>query len=214
MLKAILFDLGRVLIPFDFQRGYQALASLCPLPASEIPACIRATGLVPRFEAGLIEAPDFIAQLGAALGADLDYEQFNTSWNAIFLDETYIPAAMIEGLRQRYRTVLLSNTNSLHFEQLRQNLPHMRHFDRFVLSYEVKAMKPSPRIYAAAVEAAGCLPGECFFTDDIEENVAAARDFGIDAVRFESLEQIQRELAARGASWHVAAPVTAPDTAS
>ena len=213
MLKAILFDLGRVIVPFDFQRGYQALAALCPLPAAEIPVRIRATGLVPRFEAGLIEAPDFVAQLSAALGADLDYDQFNTSWNAIFLDETYIPAVMLEGLRQRYRTVLLSNTNSLHFDQLRQILPHLQLFDRFVLSYEVKAMKPEPAIYAAAVEAAGCHPHECFFTDDIEANVAAARAFGMDAVRFESLEQIQRELAARGVCWSVA-PATAPDTSS
>lgn len=201
MIKAILFDLGKVIIPFDFARGYQAIAALCPVAAADIPACIRATGLVPRFEEGLIEAPDFVAQLAAALGADLDYDQFNVSWNAIFMDETYIPAAMIEGLRRRYRTVLLSNTNSLHFEQLRHSLPHLQHFDRFVLSYEVKALKPSPAIYAAAVEAAGCRPEECFFTDDIEANVAAAREFGIDAVRFESLDQIQSELSARGVRW-------------
>lgn len=211
MLKAILFDLGRVIVPFDFARGYQALAALCPVPASDIPACLRATGLVPRFEAGLIEAPDFVAQVAAALGSDLDFEQFNASWNAIFFEETYIPAAMLEGLRRRYRTVLLSNTNSLHFDQLREKLPHLRHFDRFVLSYQVKALKPSPLIYAAAVEAAGCRPEECFFTDDIEINVEAARQFGIDAVRFESLDQIQRELTARGVSWEMA---TAPDKSS
>jgi len=213
MLKAILFDLGRVIVPFDFTRGYQALAALCHVPAAHIPACLRATGLVPRFEAGLIEAPDFVAQVAAALGAHLDYDQFNASWNAIFFHETYIPVEMLEGLRRRYRTVLLSNTNSLHFEQLRRKLPQLRHFDRFVLSYEVKALKPSPLIYAAAVEAAGCRPEECFFTDDIEANVAAARDFGIDAVRFESLEQIQRELTDRGVSWEPV-PSTAPDTSS
>lgn len=211
MLKAILFDLGRVIIPFDFQRGYQALASLCTLPADQIPLRIRATGLVPRFEAGLIEAPDFVAQLGIALEADLDQHQFSTCWNAIFLEETYIPVAMLEGLRQRYRTVLLSNTNSLHFDQLRHHLPQLQHFDRFVLSYEVKAMKPEPAIYAAAVEAAGCRANECFFTDDMEDNVAAARAFGMDAERFESLAQLQRELSARGVRWD---RLSAPHTSS
>jgi epoxide hydrolase-like predicted phosphatase len=201
MLKAMLFDLGQVIVPFDFSRGYQAIAALCSKQPDEIPACIRATGLVPRFEEGSIEAADFVTQLAAALGADLDYDQFNISWNAIFMEHTYIPESMLEGLRRRYRTVLLSNTNSLHFEQLRQKLPHMRHFDSFVLSYQVKAMKPSPAIYAAAVAAAGCEPEECFFTDDLEVNVAAAREFGMDAVRFESLEQIQGELRARGVRW-------------
>ena len=108
---------------------------------------------------------------------------------------------MIEGLRRRYRTVLLSNTNVIHFERLRHTLPQLKHFDAFVLSYEVKAMKPDPAIYRAAVEAAGCAPNECFFTDDIAEYVEGARQFGIDAVQFHSLAQIQQELAARGVAW-------------
>jgi FMN phosphatase YigB (HAD superfamily) len=70
-----------------------------------------------------------------------------------------------------------------------------------VLSYEVKAMKPRPEIYRAAVECAGCRPGECFYTDDIPAYVEAARSLGIDAVQFESAAQTERELAARGIHW-------------
>ncbi len=201
MLKAIIFDLGRVIIPFDFQRGYRALESLCRIPAAEIPTRIRASGLVPQFETGLIEPDAFVQRLGEALDTPLNREQFREIWNSIFLDETYIPAAMIEGLHRRYRTVLLSNTNVIHFEGLKDKLPQLQHFDAFVLSYEVKAMKPQSEIYAAAVKAAGCEPGECFFTDDIAEYVEAACRFGIDAVQFESLEQIQRELHRRGVTW-------------
>ena len=62
-------------------------------------------------------------------------------------------------------------------------------------------MKPDRRIFEHAVAAARCLPEECFFTDDIAEYVAAAREFGIDAVQFQSLEQIQSELRSRGVSW-------------
>jgi putative hydrolase of the HAD superfamily len=61
-------------------------------------------------------------------------------------------------------------------------------------------MKPQPAIYAKAVEAARCLPGECFFTDDIPEYVEGARQFGIDAVQFESAAQIEAELRKR-ISW-------------
>jgi putative hydrolase of the HAD superfamily len=59
-------------------------------------------------------------------------------------------------------------------------------------------MKPQPEIYRAAIEAARCRAGECFFTDDILEYVEGARQLGIDAVQFESREQIERELHARG----------------
>ena len=97
--------------------------------------------------------------------------------------------------------VLLSNTNQIHFEMLRHRLPALRHFHHLVLSYEVKAMKPRPEIYRAAVECAGCLPEQCFYTDDIPAYVEAARAVGIDAVQFESAAQAERELAARGIHW-------------
>jgi FMN phosphatase YigB (HAD superfamily) len=95
--------------------------------------------------------------------------------------------------------VLLSNTNPIHFEMIRATFPHyLRHFDQLVLSYEAKALKPQPEIYRAAIEAARCPAEECFFTDDILEYVEGARRLGIDAVQFESPQQIERELRARG----------------
>ena len=62
-------------------------------------------------------------------------------------------------------------------------------------------MKPSPLIYEAALARAGCLPAECFFTDDIPEYVAGAIKAGIDAVQFQSESQIKQELSKRGVSW-------------
>ena len=94
--------------------------------------------------------------------------------------------------------MLVSNTNAIHFEMIRENYPLLRHFDALILSYEVQAMKPSPRIFEAAVRAAGCLPEECFFTDDIPEYVEAARAQGIDACVFEGFERLQQDLKNRG----------------
>jgi hypothetical protein len=56
MHKAILFDLGRVLINFDFRRGYRALERFCPHTAEEIPRRLAGTGLVEGFETGLLES--------------------------------------------------------------------------------------------------------------------------------------------------------------
>jgi HAD superfamily hydrolase (TIGR01509 family) len=94
--------------------------------------------------------------------------------------------------------VLLSNTNRIHFEGILANYPLLRHFDRYVLSYEVGAMKPDTLIYEKAIKAAGCRPEECFFTDDIEEYVEGAKRMGIDAVQFQSAAQIREELSLRG----------------
>lgn len=197
MYKAIIFDLGRVLVHFDFQRGYRALEGLCPYSAAEIPGRIFTTGLVNRFETGLIESQDFYAQFSKQLGLTIDYSQFCGIWTSIFT-EALLPESLLESLAARYRLVLLSNTNPIHFEMIRATFPHLRHFHQLVLSYEVKAMKPQPEIYQAAIEAAHCRAEECFYTDDIAEYVEGARKLGIDAVQFESREQIERELRVRG----------------
>jgi putative hydrolase of the HAD superfamily len=198
MHKAILFDLGKVLVNFDFGRAYRQLEPLCGYETGEIRRRIAATGLVERLETGLIAPRDFVPPVCEALGIPADYDQFRRIFNCIF-GETLIPESLLERLAQRYPLVLLSNTNAMHFEILQEKYGHMlRHFHRLILSHEVRAMKPNPMIFQAAVEAAGCRAEECFYTDDIVVFVEAARGLGIDAVQFESHEQLERELTTRG----------------
>ena len=201
MFKAVIFDLGKVIVPFDIRRGYAALQPHCAYSLEEVPKRIAATDIVHRFESGQISSEDFVQQFSEILGLKVGYDQFCGLWSSIFLPATLVPETLLEGLRRRYRLLLLSNTNAIHFAMVRENYPMLRHFDDFILSHEVGAMKPDPRIYQAAIERAGCLPEECFFTDDIAPFVEGARRAGIDAVQFESVEQIERELRSRGIEW-------------
>jgi glucose-1-phosphatase len=199
--KAVIFDLGRVLVNFDFKRGYQALEGFCPYGAAEIPARLSTGDLVQRFETGMIEPRDFVTQISGVLDLTIDYDHFCRIWSSIFI-ETLVPERMLAGLAARYRLVLLSNTNAIHFEGLREtHAALLRHFHSLVLSYEAKAMKPQAEIFQVAIARAGCRPEECFFTDDILENVHAALNLGIDAVQFESSAQLERELTVRGILW-------------
>lgn len=202
MIKTVIFDLGRVLVPFDFRRSYERFAARCEYTAAEIPERIRATNLVVQLETGQISPEQFVDGVHEALGiANGTFEEFRDTFNHIFLPETLIPEAMVEALRRRYRIVLLSNTNAIHYPMIEATYPILRHFDAKVLSYKVGAMKPSPKIYEEAIRQAQCEPGECFFTDDIPEYVAGAIAQGIDAVQFVNSEQISSELRARGVEW-------------
>jgi glucose-1-phosphatase len=201
MYRAIILDLGRTVIHFDFERGYRALERLCPHAAAEMPGRILASHLVERFETGQIESRAFHEELRRTLDLRVDYESFCEIWNSIFTDPL-IPESLLEGLAARYRLLLLSNTNAIHFDGLRRNYPMLRHFHDTVLSYQVGAMKPSPLIYQAAIERAGCRPQECFYTDDIPAFVDAARAAGMDAEPFAGLEQFKRDLFARGIQWN------------
>ena len=200
-IQTVIFDLGRVIIPFDFNRGYERLAPLCGIPAGKIPGRIAPTGLVQRLESGGIEPNDFVRELSTHLNFQTTYQDFCEIWSSIFLPATLIAEEMLEGIARNYRLLLLSNTNAIHFEMVRANYPLLRHFHAYILSHEVGAMKPSPRIYREAIRNAQCEAAECFFTDDIAEYVAAAREQGIDAVQFQNQAQIEQELRARGVDW-------------
>jgi putative hydrolase of the HAD superfamily len=197
-VKAVIFDLGNVLVPFDFKRAYARLAPLISCQPAEIPARLRSTDLVQRFETGLIEPPDFVSELGALLGFEMSYLEFCDLWSSVFMVEPLVPESLIASLARTYRLVVLSNTNAIHFPMLRANYSILSHFHAFVLSYEVGAAKPAPQIYQEAIRQAGCAPAECFFTDDIPLYVEAARQQGMDAVQFQSAAQIEQELRQRG----------------
>lgn len=199
--KALIFDLGKVLVPFDFQRAYDRLEPVCGYPVAEIRRRMGNSGLVPMLESGQIGSRDFVSRLGAAMEVSFDYAQFRDAWNCIFLPETLLSDSFIAGLKKRFPLVLLSNTNEMHFDILERNYPILRHFEKRALSHVVGAAKPDSRIYAKAVELAGCRAHECFFTDDIAEYVEGARSLGIDAVQFQSAEKLQQELAQRGVRW-------------
>lgn len=199
MIKSIIFDLGKVIVPFDFNRAYSRFEFHSGLPTSEIRRRFGATDLYRRFESGQLTAHDFIAEVCGVLGVSIGYEEFCAAWTSIFLPETLISEDLLEGLARNHRLVLLSNTNVLHFEMIRENYPLLRHFHEFVLSYEVGLMKPSPLIYKKAVAAAGCRAEECLFFDDLAENVEAAREAGLSAVQFISAEQLEIELRRCGA---------------
>jgi putative hydrolase of the HAD superfamily len=201
MIKTIIFDLGNVIVPFDFQRGYGAIASHCSYSPAEIPKRIGGTDLVVRFESGQIGAVKFVQELSELLGLTIDFEEFCRIWNSIFYTDRTLPESLFVELKRRHRLVLLSNTNILHFPMLQNSLTLLRQFDAFVLSYEVGILKPAQEIYRKAINAARCQPEECFYIDDIQAYVDGARQAGIDAVQFRSLEKLMEDLRSRNIDW-------------
>jgi putative hydrolase of the HAD superfamily len=201
MVKTIIFDLGGVIVPFDFKRAYIRMEGLSPFPATEIPMRLRSTDLVQRFETGRVGADEFVAELSRILELKTTHEGFLEVFNCIFLPGALVPEALLAGLRERYRLLLLSNTNPIHFETIERTYPLLRHFHDRVLSYQVGARKPSARIYEEAVLRAECGADECVFFDDVAAYVEGARAAGIDAVQFQSPEQVEEELRRRGVTW-------------
>lgn len=201
MIKTIIFDLGGVIVPLDFKRGYAAIEARCGVPAADVPKRIASTDIVRRFETGQM-APDVFAQeLCALFDMQIGFDEFCSLWSSIFPPHTLVSDDLLRRLSERYRMVLLSNTNDIHWRMIKDNYPLVRHFHSYILSYEVGALKPSHVIYEAAIRAAECRPEECFFTDDVLPYVEGALKAGIDAVQFTSADQLETDLRTRGVEW-------------
>ena len=198
MIKTIIFDLGNVIVPFDFKRGYTSMADLIGMPPEEVRQRIISADLMRPFESGNMESREFVDRICTALGHSIDHDTFSRLWSSIFLPEANFTEGFVSGLGRNHRLLILSNTNDLHWNMIKSTYPVVSRFHDFVLSYKVGAMKPLPEIYQAAIQMAGCRPEECFFTDDVADYVESARNHGIDAVQFQSAAQIEQELRSRG----------------
>jgi putative hydrolase of the HAD superfamily len=196
--KTLLFDLGKVLIPFDFSIAYREMEARTGLETAEIRARLAATNLFRAFESGQVESYAFAAEVMRVLGFECGHDEFGRIWNSIFLPELLIPEAALLDLSKRHRMIIVSNTNQLHFEMLENSYPIFQYFYGYILSYRVGAMKPDPAFYDAALKMAGCPPEECIFIDDLPENVAGAQRAGFDGILFTGFPQLARDLAKRG----------------
>lgn len=198
MTRAVILDLGNVIVGLDFPRAYRAAARLTGYNASEIPELIRAANLARPYERGELTSEEFYQRFCRALDLEISYPEFVSLWSDMFQPAPILTDGLLAELAAATKLIMLSNTNEIHFEFIHRKYPLLRHFHDFVLSYKVGAMKPDAAIYLDAVRRAGCEPGECFFVDDIEENVAAARQLGIDAEVFVSANGLEAQLRERG----------------
>lgn len=198
MIQTVIFDLGGVIVPLDFTAVPKRLAGFSRCSAEVIAERMAASTLPAEYERGELSSEEFYCQFANILSLEASMEDFQEIWCDLFPPHALFPAEWVEAVRQQKRVLLLSNTNEIHYEWIRERYPHLGHMDHHVLSYKVGALKPDPAIYKAAIAQAGCAPEECFFTDDVMKYVDGARAAGIDAEQFLGPDKLKADLAARG----------------
>lgn len=194
MIKTLIFDLGNVIVRFDHSRIVQRIEQFCELKSDEVYSKIFASTFVHDYDHGRISSLEFYDKAKELLDLQMSFNDFSVAWNCTFDLEPILPEELIKSLSEKYRLLILSDTNELHFEFIRENFRALNYFDDYVLSYQIGAIKPAPEIFRATIERANCLPEECFFTDDREPNVLGAEKVGINAIQFISAERFMKDL--------------------
>ena len=199
-IKAVIFDLGNVLIDFDHMIAAKRISKFTDKTPQEIFNLFFDSELTALFEEGKITALNFFSEVKKILNSKLDYAQFLPIWNEIFFlsEKNQAVYNLAKILRDRYKIALLSNINILHFDYLKKNFPVFDAFHNIIASFELGYRKPDPLIFQKTLHLLEVLPQNAFYTDDRAEFTEKACILGIRGFVFRDAEQLKRDLSGNG----------------
>jgi FMN phosphatase YigB (HAD superfamily) len=195
MITDILFDLGNVMVPLDWDRAFERLSGylsedLVRMWQKDRPE-FEALFVEPAvaLEEGRIDFAEFHRIVSDTLAISVDVREFRNIWCDIFdLDEKMV--ALADTLSSRYGVWLVSNTSRAHWRYIMAKWPVLSLFKGAALSFQLNCMKPSPEYYRKAVEMFGVNPASSILVDDLVANVQGAVRFGMNGIVFVGREQL------------------------
>jgi FMN phosphatase YigB (HAD superfamily) len=196
--RAVIFDVGRVIIRVDMCRSMGALGNRNGLSHVQVLRELEADPYWQDWQEGRMAPRDWHAHLSKKLQFTYNFEEFCAVWNSVLIPETILPDILFERLATKCSLALLSNTDPIHVAHFEATYPFVRHFPTRVYSCRVGLSKPSPTIYQHTLREVGAMPDEAVFIDDLYENVQAAASVGINAFHFTSPDELLRDFSRFG----------------
>lgn len=197
-IKTCFFDMGNVLVFFSHQLMCENVARVCGGSVADTRQLLIDSGLQNEIECGRITERQFHAAFEQHFDRSVDFDALKIAAADIFeLNESIVP--LLDELKAlQIRLVLLSNTSITHLEFIQRQFDVLGRFDDFTTSFAAGAQKPDAAIYEDALSRAACDPHECFYTDDIEAYITAARGYGMHAEVYTSTDKTRAALTALG----------------
>jgi epoxide hydrolase-like predicted phosphatase len=190
----IIFDLGRVLVEFDFKKVIRDLKRHTSKSEKDIRRYFSTTPLWDAFERGQVTPTDFFQSLQKDLQLKgLTFKTFAPLWNDIFKEKPDT-VSLLKRLRGHYRLAMLSNVNEMHWRHIQEKHAFMQWFDHPVASFAVGHRKPDLEIYRITLRQAGVSPSQAVFIDDVKAHVVAAQSLGIRSFHFLNAAKLRNDL--------------------
>jgi putative hydrolase of the HAD superfamily len=193
-LRAIIFDIGRVLIGLDVVRAVNSLGANLALSPGEVWTALERDPRWVDWQEGRMSPHDWHLHVTKRLGSPLNFTEFTQAWNLAMQPEPLHDSALFAKLGKRYRLGLLSNTDPIHVAHMEARYDFFQYFPARTYSCVLGASKPSPLIFREALRASGVKAGEAVFIDDIAAYVEAAQRLGLAGIHFQGAEQMAGRL--------------------
>jgi putative hydrolase of the HAD superfamily len=196
LLRAVIFDIGRVIVRLDLSRAIEGLSHGIDLSPTELWSAIEKDPRWHDWQEGRISAHDWYLHVRKRLGSPLKFEEFREAWNRTLDPVPLQSDDLFASLAKKHKLALLSNTDPIHVAHLESSFSFFQFFPRpaRIYSCAVRASKPSPVIFQAALKAVKTPASQAVFIDDILEYVQVARSLGLHAIQYLNPAQLRSEL--------------------
>jgi len=180
-VRAVVFDLGKVLLDFDYSIAARRLARRCVIPPEQIRDFINTTPLLYQLETGELTTDQFYKGVCSNTGFGGTLAEFTEFFADVFVPIEPMIRLHADLRRRGLPTYIFSNTNDLAVCHIRKNFPFFGNFDGYVLSYEHGLMKPQAAIYEVVERLCRRRGAEILYVDDRPENIetGAARGWNV-----------------------------------
>ena len=190
----LIFDLGNVVLRHSEPVLFANISAACDDPAAARPLL---GGVFAAGGGDLQPTRIFFESIRRQIGFSKSYEEFESLWCSHFSHDDEMEQ-LVRALAERYRLVILSNTNDAHWRFLHREYDILSVPHALYTSFELGIEKPSPAIYERVLELEGRAAKDAIFVDDKPENVEAARILGINAILFTGRDALVAALDALG----------------
>lgn len=194
MIKTIIFDLGNVILNFDHNPICEKIARNSKYSRDDIYNISLNSEEFRLYDNGRIRSEELFQWVLKRFDINISYEIFQSIWTGNFSLNNSIEVLLSNLKKNGYNLILLSNTNELHFDFIRENFRVIDVFDDLILSYKLGYSKPHMEIFIEALRKADSLAEDCVYIDDIEEFCKAAAKHGINSIIYRSTGQLIMEL--------------------
>lgn len=196
--KNIIFDLGDVLLPIDFNAPVKEFKELGLNDFDKLYRKSVQHDLFNKLETGKIDEKQFRNEMRRISGLNWSDQQIDNAWNKIIMKFRPETLKMLEKIKSNYRTFLLSNTNSIHYRYYNDLIIHNFNkkgmkdfFEKAFLSFEMGLRKPDPEIFRKVIEETGIKENETLFIDDNIENIRTADKLGFKTMLMEKNKKVE-----------------------
>ena len=194
-VKAIIFDLGAVILNINYQNTIDGFEKLGVKNPKSFYSKKTQTHLFNQIETGKISQKEFLLQLQKET-SDASIQQVKNAWNAMLLDLPEERIKLLKSLTQNYAIFLLSNTNALHICEFKKKLGNKKYtefynlFDKVYYSHKIGFRKPQAEAFTIILNQNKLAAHEVLFIDDSPQHIEGAKKLGIKTHHLQDNEEV------------------------